>query len=86
MIESSPIVAETPCDVWICASDGYTGYVCLLKVHPKPNVYFNVPLSGCTSRITCICSIPGYIHPGLRRSVIVISLKHLYYFNTFKYY
>ncbi|CAH8564247.1 unnamed protein product [Schistosoma haematobium] len=68
MIESSPIVAETPCDVWICASDGYTGYVCLLTVHPKPNVYFNVPLSGCTSRITCICSIPGYIHPGLRRT------------------
>ncbi|CAI2729165.1 unnamed protein product [Schistosoma spindalis] len=68
MIESSPLVAETPCDVWICASDGYTGYVCLLTVHPKPNVYFNVPLSGCTSRITCICAIPGYIHPGLRRT------------------
>ncbi|KAK4471558.1 hypothetical protein MN116_004975 [Schistosoma mekongi] len=68
VIESSPLVTETPCNVWICASDGYTGYVCLLTVHPKPNIYFNIPLSGCTSRITCICAIPGYIHPGLRRT------------------
>ncbi|KAH8876579.1 Rho guanine nucleotide exchange factor 17 [Schistosoma japonicum] len=68
VIESSPLVAETPCNVWICASDGYTGYVCLLTVHPKPNIHFNIPLSGCTSRITCICAIPGYIHPGLRRT------------------
>ncbi|XP_018645399.1 hypothetical protein Smp_167650 [Schistosoma mansoni] len=81
MIESSPLVAETPCDVWICASDGYTGYVCLLTVHPKPNIYFNVPLSGCTSRITCICAIPGYIHPGLRRtshSLIAQSMRSRY--------
>nr|CAH8850672.1 unnamed protein product [Trichobilharzia regenti] len=68
VIEASPVMTEGSCDVWICASDGYTGYICLFNAHPKPSIYFNIPLSGCTSRITCICAIPGFMHPGMRRT------------------
>ncbi|CAH8543478.1 unnamed protein product [Heterobilharzia americana] len=76
-IESSPLIAETPCDVWLCASDGYTGYICLFTAHPKPDIYFNIPLSGCTSRITCICAIPGFIHHGMRRTSYSLAAQNI---------
>ncbi|CAH8520536.1 unnamed protein product [Heterobilharzia americana] len=70
-IESSPLIAETPCDVWLCASDGYTGYICLFTAHPKPDIYFNIPLSGCTleSRVYVL----SWIHPSWNEANILQS-------------
>ncbi|VEL09975.1 unnamed protein product [Protopolystoma xenopodis] len=46
-------------DIWICMSDGFTGHLCLLNMQPEPMVGMNIPLAGCNSRITCICSVPS---------------------------
>ncbi|CAL8077058.1 unnamed protein product [Calicophoron daubneyi] len=62
-VEVAPVLKGTsPRDIWICASDGYTGFICVLNLTPSPVVCVNVPLAGCTSRITCICGISGYAH------------------------
>ncbi|TGZ70969.1 hypothetical protein CRM22_002887 [Opisthorchis felineus] len=67
VVEVVPLTKTSPQEVWICAVDGYTGYICLLSLHPKPMINLNVPLSGCNSRITCICAVPGCTHPTSRR-------------------
>ncbi|XP_032783491.2 LOW QUALITY PROTEIN: uncharacterized protein LOC116921335 [Daphnia magna] len=44
-------------DVWVCNSDGYVGQVCILSLHPEPNV---TSCNGvCNARITCIAAIPA---------------------------
>ncbi|THD24398.1 Rho guanine nucleotide exchange factor 17 [Fasciola hepatica] len=67
VVEFACLTKTTVRDVWICASDGYTGYICLLSLHPRPMIYLNTPLAGCNSRITCICAVPGSPVPNTRR-------------------
>ncbi|KAF8564361.1 Rho guanine nucleotide exchange factor [Paragonimus westermani] len=67
VVEVAQLTKTTPRDVWICAADGYTGYLCLLTLHPKPMIALNIPLAGCNSRITCICAVPGCPNPTPRR-------------------
>ncbi|KAF7258593.1 hypothetical protein EG68_04266 [Paragonimus skrjabini miyazakii] len=67
VVEVAQLTKTTPRDVWICAADGYTGYLCLLTLHPKPMIALNIPLAGCNSRITCICAVPGCPNPTSRR-------------------
>ena len=44
-------------DVWVCNSDGYVGQVCILSLHPEPNV---ASCNGvCNARITCIAAVPA---------------------------
>lgn len=50
-------IGEKRRDVWVCNSDGYVGQVCVLSLHPEPNV---TSCNGvCNARILCIASIPG---------------------------
>lgn len=76
-MEFAHLTKTTLRDVWICASDGYTGYICLLSLHPRPMIYLNTPLAGCNSRITCICAVPGSPLPNIRRYVHVYFLLFL---------
>ncbi|XP_065364774.1 uncharacterized protein LOC135957872 isoform X2 [Calliphora vicina] len=45
-------------DVWVCNSDGYVGQVCIMSLHPEPNV---TSCNGvCNARILCVASVPAY--------------------------
>ncbi|XP_077301096.1 rho guanine nucleotide exchange factor 17-like [Arctopsyche grandis] len=43
-------------DVWVCNSDGYVGQVCVLTLHPEPQV---TSCNGvCNARILCVACVP----------------------------
>ncbi|KAL7729541.1 hypothetical protein ACLKA6_007836 [Drosophila palustris] len=49
-------------DVWVCNSDGYVGQVCIMSLHPEPNV---TSCNGvCNARILCVASVPAYSSSG----------------------
>jgi len=42
----------------VCNSDGYVGQVCIMSLHPEPNV---TSCNGvCNARILCVASVPAY--------------------------
>ncbi|KAI1290825.1 Rho guanine nucleotide exchange factor 17 [Halotydeus destructor] len=48
-------------DVWVCNSDGYVGQVCILSLHPEPQV---TSCNGvCSARILCVASVPASLLP-----------------------
>nr|XP_023648178.1 rho guanine nucleotide exchange factor 17 isoform X2 [Paramormyrops kingsleyae] len=48
---------ESPCEVWVCNSDGYVGQVCLLNIREEPTV--EACIAVCSARIVCIAAVPG---------------------------
>ena len=47
---------ETNNSVWIGASDGYVGQMCILSMAPEPDIQCCNGVNN--SRITCICAVP----------------------------
>uniref|UniRef100_A0A8C9W958 Rho guanine nucleotide exchange factor 17 n=1 Tax=Scleropages formosus TaxID=113540 RepID=A0A8C9W958_SCLFO len=60
---------ESPCEVWVCNSDGYVGQVCLLNIRDEPTV--EACIAVCSARIICIAAVPGL--KGRERSESVPS-------------
>ncbi|RZF36300.1 hypothetical protein LSTR_LSTR006805 [Laodelphax striatellus] len=60
-------------DVWVCNSDGYVGQVCVLSLHPEPQV---TSCNGvCNARILCIAAVPGNALPSPKQSNSDISSR-----------